>query len=81
MVYIQFIYTKINNIYKDLIKLEINLFYIFSTVFNPTTVVLSIGGDGFLSMIAAMEAAAKTTTQAITIPAIAPPDKPLEFFL
>ena len=73
MVYIQFIYTKINNIYKDLIKLEINLFYIFSTVFNPTTVVLSIGGDGFLSMIAAMEAAAKTTTQAITIPAIAPP--------
>jgi hypothetical protein len=32
-------------------------------------------------MIAAMEAAAKTTTQAITIPAMAPPDKPLELFL
>jgi hypothetical protein len=42
--------------------------------------VLSIGGDGFLSMIAAIEAAAKTTTQAITIPAIAPPPKPLELF-
>ena len=40
-----------------------------------------MGGAGFLSIIAAIEAAAKTTTQAITIPAIAPPDKPLELFL
>ena len=55
------------------------IFYIFS-VFNPTTVVLSIAGEGFLSKIAAIEAAAKTTTQAITIPAMAPPLKPPELF-
>ena len=44
---------------------------------------LSIGGStlGFLSIMAATEAAIKATTQAITIPAMAPPDKPLEFFL
>ena len=51
-------------------------FYILS-VFNSATVVLSTGGDGFLSMIAAT----RTTTQAITIPAIAPPDNPLELLL
>ena len=55
--------------------------YIFSTVFNPTTVVLSIGGAGFLSIIAAIEAAKRTATHAITIPAMAPPDKPLELLL
>ncbi len=49
--------------------------------FKSTTVVLSIGGVGFLSMIAATAAAIRTTTQAITIPAIAPPDNPLELFL
>ena len=42
---------------------------------------LSIGGADFLSIIAAIEAAAKTTAQTITIPAIAPPEKPLELFL
>ena len=54
-----------------------------STVLNWTTAVLSIGGStlGFLSIMAAIEAAIKATTQAITIPAMAPPDKPLEFFL
>ena len=54
-----------------------------STVLNWTAVVLSTGGAtvGFLSIKAATEAAIKTTTQAITIPAMAPPDKPLEFFL
>ena len=55
-------------------------FYILS-VFNSATVVLSTGGDGFLSMIAATAAATRTTTQAITIPAIAPPDNPLELLL
>jgi hypothetical protein len=54
-------------------------FYIVS-VFKSTMVVLSTGGVGFLSMIAAIEAAARATTQAITIPAIAPPLKPLELF-
>jgi hypothetical protein len=32
-------------------------------------------------MIAAIEAAARATTQAMTIPAIAPPLKPLELLL
>ena len=44
-------------------------------------VVLSIGGVGFFSKMAAIEAANITTTQAMTIPAIAPPVKPLELFL
>ena len=54
--------------------------YMFS-VFKSTMVVLSTGGVGFLSMTAAIEAAARATTQAITIPAIAPPLKPLELLL
>ena len=54
-------------------------FYMLS-VFKSTMVVLSTGGEGFLSMIAAIETAAKATTQAMTIPAMAPPLKPLELF-
>ncbi len=55
-------------------------FYIFS-FFNSTMVVFSTGGVGFLSMIAAIEAAARATTQAMTIPAMAPPLYPLELLL
>ncbi len=51
------------------------------SVCKLATVVLSTGGVGFLSIIAATAAAIRTTTQAITIPAMAPPDNPLELFL
>ena len=64
-------------------KYQIYLYesYIFSTVLNPVTVVFSMGGGvGFLNIIAATAAAIKTATQAMTIPAIAPPERPLELF-
>ena len=59
-------------------------FYIvrFFAFLKPTLVLLSIGGVCLdLSIIAAIEAAAIITKHAITIPAIAPPDKPPELFL
>ena len=51
------------------------------SVFKSTTVVFSTGGAGFLSIIAAIVAAKSTKTLAITIPAIAPPDNPLELLV
>ena len=58
------------------------MIYKFSADPNSMAVVLSIGGlDGLLSNIAAKTAPTRTTKDAMTIPAIAPPDKPLDFFL
>ena len=53
----------------------------FSCFKSTSVAELSIGGDGFLNIIIAMATAITTTAQAITIPAIAPPDNPLELFL
>jgi hypothetical protein len=78
------LYFNIYNIYKQkklIINHKLKKNYKLSVDFNPTTVLLSIGAEGFLSMIAAIDAATKTTTQAMTIPAIAPPDNPLEVFI
>ena len=65
----------------NIVYLWLSYYLTFSTFFNPTTVVLSIGGVVFLSIIATIESAAKRTIHANTIPEIATPDKPLEFYL
>ena len=79
------IFLKLEKLLKNLINylkeflLEIN-FYKLSVFKSATVPLLSTGVEDFLIINTVTTTAARTATQAITIPAIAPPDNPLELF-